>query len=120
MASSLDCAPDSGADLPVPAAKPALFPFNGRGAGSGRACHGCIALAKDGIAMKFALINPNWNFEGSTYFGCQEPHYPLELMFACDQIRAAGHEPLLMDAQVDNLNTAEVQRQVSDFAPEFV
>ena len=70
--------------------------------------------------MKFALVNPNWNFEGSTYFGCQDPHYPLELMFAYDQIRAEGHEPLLIDAQVDNLNTAEVQRQVNDFAPEFV
>ena len=43
--------------------------------------------------MKFALVNPNWEFKGSTYFGCQEPHYPLELMFAYDKIREAGHEP---------------------------
>jgi len=50
--------------------------------------------------MKFALVNPDWNFEGSIYFGCQEPHYPLELLFAFDKIKEAGHEPLLIDAQV--------------------
>ena len=37
--------------------------------------------------MKFALVNPDWNFEGSIYFGCQEPHYPLELLFAFDKIK---------------------------------
>lgn len=70
--------------------------------------------------MKFAFINPNWDFTGSTYFGCQEPHYPLELMFAFDQVRAAGHEPLLIDAQVNNLNTTEVKAQVAKFAPDFI
>ncbi len=70
--------------------------------------------------MKFALVNPNWEFKGSTYFGCQEPHYPLELMFAFDKIREAGHEPLLVDAQVENLNTTEARRIVRDFAPDFL
>lgn len=70
--------------------------------------------------MKFALINPNWEFKGSTYFGCQEPHYPLELLFAYDQIREAGHEPLLLDAQIENLNPAEAQRRVDAFAPDFL
>jgi anaerobic magnesium-protoporphyrin IX monomethyl ester cyclase len=70
--------------------------------------------------MKFAFINPNWDFTGSTYFGCQEPHYPLELMFAFDQVRASGHEPLLIDAQVNNLNTTEVRAQVAKFSPDFV
>ncbi|HKD90635.1 MAG TPA: TIGR04295 family B12-binding domain-containing radical SAM protein [Terriglobales bacterium] len=70
--------------------------------------------------MKFALINPNWDFTGSTYFGCQEPHYPLELMFASDQIRAAGHEPLLIDAQLNRLNTTEVRSQAAKFAADFV
>ncbi len=70
--------------------------------------------------MKFALVNPNWDFKGSTYFGCQEPHYPLELLFAFDKIREAGHEPLLIDAQTDNLNTTETQRRVAAFAPDFL
>lgn len=70
--------------------------------------------------MKFGLINPNWDFAGSTYFGCQEPHYPLELMFAFDQIRAAGHDALLIDAQVNKLNTSAVRAQLAGFAPDFV
>jgi anaerobic magnesium-protoporphyrin IX monomethyl ester cyclase len=70
--------------------------------------------------MKLALVNPNWDFRGSTYFGCHEPHYPLELLFAYDKIRESGHEPLLIDAQVDNLNTGEVSRRLRDFAPDFL
>ena len=27
---------------------------------------------------RIALINPNWNFDGSIYFGCRSPHLPLE------------------------------------------
>lgn len=70
--------------------------------------------------MKYALINPNWNFKGSTYFGCQEPHYPLELLFAYDKIRQAGHEPMLVDAQLENLSLEEIKRQVAAFDPDFV
>jgi anaerobic magnesium-protoporphyrin IX monomethyl ester cyclase len=70
--------------------------------------------------MRFALVNPNWDFKGSTYFGCQDPHYPLELLFACDKIREAGHEPLLVDAQTDNLNTTETKQRVDAFAPDFL
>lgn len=70
--------------------------------------------------MKFALVNPNWDFKGSTYFGCRDPHYPLELLFAYDKIREAGHEPLLIDAQVDNLNTTETRSRVVAFAPHFI
>ncbi len=42
--------------------------------------------------MKFALLNPNWDFKGSTYFGCQDPHTPLELLFAAGHLLTAGHE----------------------------
>jgi anaerobic magnesium-protoporphyrin IX monomethyl ester cyclase len=70
--------------------------------------------------MKFGLINPNWNFKGSTYFGCHEPHYPLELLFACDKIQQAGHGALLIDAHLHNLTTAEVRRRMEAFAPDFV
>ena len=70
--------------------------------------------------MKFALVNPNWEFKGSTYFGCQDPHYPLELLFAFDKIRQAGHEPLLVDAQVENLTVEEARRRVIRFEPDFL
>ena len=70
--------------------------------------------------MKFALVNPNWDFTGSTYFGCKDPHVPLELLFAGDQIQSAGHESLVVDAQTDNLTVEEVRRQIVSFAPDFL
>jgi B12-binding domain/radical SAM domain protein of rhizo-twelve system len=70
--------------------------------------------------MKFALVNPAWSFAGSTYFGCQQPHYPLELLFACDQIEARGHDALLLDAHLENLSTGEVKGQVDRFGPDYL
>ena len=70
--------------------------------------------------MKFALLNPNWDFKGSTYFGCRDPHVPLELMFASDQLHSAGHETLLIDAQTDNLTLPEARRRVDSFCPDFL
>src|SRR6478752_4750994 len=70
--------------------------------------------------MKFALLNPNWDFKGSTYFGCQDPHTPLELLFAADQVSAAGHDALLIDAQMDSLTIDEARRRVDAFAPDFL
>lgn len=70
--------------------------------------------------MKYALVNPNWAFRGSTYFGCHDPHYPLELLFAFDKIREAGHEPLLIDAQNEELSTAQVKRILDGFHPDFL
>lgn len=70
--------------------------------------------------MRFALVNPAWSFEGSTYFGCHEPHYPLELLFAFDQIRAAGHDPLLIDAHLQGLSPREVKTELDQFHPEFL
>jgi anaerobic magnesium-protoporphyrin IX monomethyl ester cyclase len=70
--------------------------------------------------MKFALVNPNWDFKGSTYFGCTEPHVPLELLYACDRLAAAGHDTLLFDAQTDNLTLPEVRHRVWAFAPDFL
>jgi anaerobic magnesium-protoporphyrin IX monomethyl ester cyclase len=70
--------------------------------------------------VRFALVNPAWSFEGSTYFGCREPHYPLELLFAFDQIRAAGHDPLLIDAHLRRLSPPEVKTELAQFHPEFL
>ena len=70
--------------------------------------------------MRFALVNPDWTFHGSTYFGCQESHYPLELLFAFDQIRASGSDALLIDAQSDKLPLSQVKKRVAGFRPDFV
>lgn len=70
--------------------------------------------------MKFALVNPNWDFDGSTYFGCRDSHFPLELMFAQERIRAAGHESLLIDAQLDRLDLEVARRKIEAFQPDFL
>jgi len=70
--------------------------------------------------MRCAFVNPNWDFAGSTYFGCQAPHYPLELLFAFDQVIAEGGEALLLDAQVENLSTTEVAPRIRGFRPDFL
>ena len=47
--------------------------------------------------MKVALINPHWNFQGSIYFGCREPHLPLEFGVSKQILEAAGHTARLID-----------------------
>ena len=37
------------------------------------------------------------------------PHVPLELLFAHDQVLAAGHEALVVDAQTENLSLEETR-----------
>ena len=70
--------------------------------------------------MRFALVNPNWDFHGSTYFGCRDPHVPLELLFSADKIKEAGHEALVIDAQTEQLFVDQVRDQVRDFDPDFL
>lgn len=50
--------------------------------------------------MKIALVNPPWSFHGSIYFGCREPHLPLELGYSKALLERAGHDVVLIDAQL--------------------
>ncbi len=70
--------------------------------------------------MRFALVNPRWSFEGSTYFGCPDPHFPLELLAAREFLRAAGHQVLLIDALMDDLSADEVRRKLDAFQQDFL
>ena len=70
--------------------------------------------------MKYALVNPNWSFDGSIYFGCREPHLPLEYGYAQTLLEQAGHEVLLADAQLENLSPSELKQRVAAFAPDFL
>jgi B12-binding domain/radical SAM domain protein of rhizo-twelve system len=65
--------------------------------------------------MKFALINPRWTFHGSTYFGCQEAHFPIELMCAQQQLKIGGHDTLLMDAHMEGLSPEQVHERLNTF-----
>jgi B12-binding domain/radical SAM domain protein of rhizo-twelve system len=69
--------------------------------------------------MRFLLINPPWNFEGSIYFGCREPHLPLEYGYAKALLEKAGHEAQIVDAQLDNLTLEQVRDRAIDFRPQF-
>lgn len=69
--------------------------------------------------MKFALVNPNWTFDGSIYFGCREPHLPLEYGYSKALLEQAGHEVLLIDGQMENLSIEAIRERIKDFKPSF-
>ena len=65
-------------------------------------------------------MNPNWSFEGSIYFGCREPHLPLEYGYSKALLEAAGHEVLLIDGQMDEISRrVTIVSRVADFRPDF-
>jgi B12-binding domain/radical SAM domain protein of rhizo-twelve system len=68
--------------------------------------------------VKFALVNPNWSFDGSIYFGCRDPHLPLEFGYARALLERDGHDVLLVDAQLYDLPLSEVAARLESFAPE--
>jgi anaerobic magnesium-protoporphyrin IX monomethyl ester cyclase len=70
--------------------------------------------------MKFALVNPAWDFTGSIYFGCQEPHYPLELLFTFDKIQEAGHDAFLLDAQLERLSLKQAKQRIDAYDPDYL
>lgn len=69
--------------------------------------------------MKLALLNPRWTFDGSIYFGCREPHLPLELGWCRQRLEAAGHEVLLLDAHLFDLGPEAVRAEVEAFRPDL-
>jgi B12-binding domain/radical SAM domain protein of rhizo-twelve system len=70
--------------------------------------------------VKFAFVNPRWTFEGSTYFGCQEPHYPLELLFAAQNVREGGHDALVIDAHLEDQSAADVSSRLRRYRPDYL
>ena len=70
--------------------------------------------------MRYALLNPQWSFEGSTYFGCPEPHVPLELLSTREMLRAAGQDVLLIDANMEALDRTDVRSRLNAFDEDFL
>jgi anaerobic magnesium-protoporphyrin IX monomethyl ester cyclase len=68
--------------------------------------------------MKLALINPPWTFDGSIYFGCREPHLPLEFGYAQALLRAHGHDAEIFDGQLGGLSREAIRSGVSRYAPD--
>lgn len=69
--------------------------------------------------MKVALINPNWHFEGSIYFGCRSPHLPLELGITQHLLQEAGHSALLIDAHLFGLDLSDIAGELRAFRPDM-
>jgi anaerobic magnesium-protoporphyrin IX monomethyl ester cyclase len=68
--------------------------------------------------VKVALVNPRWTFEGSIYFGCREPHLPLELGYTRALLERYGHEAVLVDAQAEGLGSAALGARIAAIAPD--
>jgi B12-binding domain/radical SAM domain protein of rhizo-twelve system len=69
---------------------------------------------------RIALINPNWDFAGSIYFGCRSPHLPLELGISEHYLKDAGHATLLLDAHMFDLSLHEIETELRAFGPDQI
>lgn len=69
--------------------------------------------------MRVALVNPAWRFENSIYFGCREPHLPIELGAAQVLLAQAGHEARMFDGLLDQMDAAQLAEAVRAFAPDM-
>lgn len=69
--------------------------------------------------MKVALVNPPWSFEGSVYFGCREPHLPLEYGYTRALLERGGHDVRIVDAQLDGMDDGAVRNAVAGFSPDL-
>src|SRR5690349_4496919 len=69
--------------------------------------------------MRIALINPNWHFDGSIYFGCRSPHLPLEFGVSKQMLEGAGHRVLLLDAHLFDLSHSDIVAELRAFRPDM-
>ncbi len=69
---------------------------------------------------RVALINPNWDFSGSIYFGCRSPHLPLELGISEHYLKVAGHDTLLLDAHMFDLSLRDIESELRAFRPDQI
>lgn len=69
--------------------------------------------------MRFALVNPNWKFEGSVYFGCQLAHLPLEFGYSKALLEAQGHEAYIIDAQARSLSLDALYNELDSIRPDI-
>jgi anaerobic magnesium-protoporphyrin IX monomethyl ester cyclase len=69
--------------------------------------------------MRVALANPPWSFDGSIYFGCRQPHLPLELAYAKAQLEQAGHDVLMLDGHLFGRTNAELVGDIERFGAEM-
>lgn len=69
--------------------------------------------------MKVALLNPRWSFDNSIYFGCRDPHLPLEFGYASRLLEDHGHEVRLLDGHLFNRSHDSLAAEVAAFKPDM-
>ncbi len=69
--------------------------------------------------MKVAIINPNWRYDGSIYFGCRSAHLPLELGITQHLLQRHEHRTLLLDAQLLDLSDSAINDELKTFRPDM-
>ncbi|MGI5836890.1 MAG: TIGR04295 family B12-binding domain-containing radical SAM protein [Chloroflexota bacterium] len=69
---------------------------------------------------RIALVNPPWEFEGSRYWACREPHLPLELLYADALLRKRGLDTLLVDAHLEKLSPRLLEERIGAFGPDMI
>ncbi|HET6467146.1 MAG TPA: TIGR04295 family B12-binding domain-containing radical SAM protein [Geminicoccaceae bacterium] len=69
--------------------------------------------------MRVALLNPDWSFDGSIYFGCREPHLPLELGWTRLLLEEAGHTVRLLDGHLFGLGHGDFRAELRSFRPDL-
>jgi hypothetical protein len=69
---------------------------------------------------RVALINPDWHYDGSIYFGCRAPHLPLELGLSQQLLQQDGHKTLLLDAHMFSLSLRDLASELDAFKPDMV
>ena len=69
---------------------------------------------------RVALVNPPWEFEGSRYWACREPHLPLELLYADALLRKRGLDTLLVDAHLEKLSPRLLEERIGAFGPDMI
>ena len=69
--------------------------------------------------MRVALVNPPWSFEGSIYFGCRQPHLPLELAYAKARLERDRHDTLMLDGHLFGRSNEELVADVEAFGADM-
>jgi hypothetical protein len=68
--------------------------------------------------MRHVLVNPNWTFDLSIYFGCQEAHLPLGYGYAAALLNQHGHQTEIVDGELEDLTLDTISTRVRDLNPD--
>lgn len=69
---------------------------------------------------RIVLVNPRWDFEGSHYWACAEPHLPLELLYGEALLKQSGLDAAVVDAHLEQLSNETLTQRVAALEPDLI